>query len=104
MCHLGEIGAVFNLLRDLKIIESILPLIAQDQDVRLIEVALNALYEFLSLGERVAQPNPLLRMLENTVGFCERLEALQKHKSPDLYRLVVKLMQRFFTLEENNIF
>lgn len=104
MCHLGEIGAVFNLLRDLKIIENILPLIAQDQDVRLIEVALNALYEFLSLGERVAQPNPLLRMLENTVGFCERLETLQKHKSPDLYRLVVKLMQRFFTLEENNIF
>ncbi len=71
-----------------------------DADVKLMEVALMAIYELLAFMERIEQPNPFVLILERMPGCCEKLEQLQYHPSHEVYKLVVKIFQRFLSLEE----
>jgi hypothetical protein len=61
------------------------------------------MYELLAFVERIAQPNPFVRTIERTPGCCEKLEQLQYHPSQEVYKLVVKIFQRFLNLEEVTI-
>lgn len=79
MCHLGEVQSVFNVIMELKVLDTLVSFVMHEQDVRVLEIALIALFDLLGLGERVAQPNPIVRMLEHTIGCSERLEQLQRH-------------------------
>lgn len=72
----------------------------QEAEARLMEVALMTIYELLAFMERIAQPNPFVRIIERTPGCCEKLEQLQYHPSQEVYKLVVKIFQRFLNLEE----
>jgi hypothetical protein len=100
MSHMGDPKAVYTVLTELKVLDNLLHIISQDEDQRLLEVGLQALYDLLALAERVAQPNPFVRVLENAMGCFERLEALQHHESMEIYRFVIKIFQRFLNLEE----
>lgn len=61
MCHMGDVKLVYSTLVNLKIVEHVLAIItADDQEIKMLEVALTALFDFLGLGERVQQPNPFL--------------------------------------------
>ena len=104
MCHLGETALVYRTILELRVFDTYLALLADDGDAKLLEKALTTLYDILVVGERAAQPNPFLRMMESVPGCLERLEALQRHDSGEIYRLVLKIVQRFFTLEDENIF
>ena len=53
------------------------------------------------MAERVAQPNPLIKIMENTMGFYEKLEQLQHHECQEVYNTIVKIFQRFLHLEDD---
>ncbi len=64
MCHLGDVRIIYNVLVDLKVVENYIVLISQDDsDVRMLEVALLTLFDILSLGQRVEDPNPFVKMM-----------------------------------------
>jgi hypothetical protein len=53
----------------------------------------------LALGSKMGQSrNLVLEELKRMPGFLDRLETLQYHEDQDIYREVVKVLERFFPL------
>ena len=73
-------------------------------DLKIVTVALEALENFLQLGqddmkERNLNANPYAAMLVTNGGY-ELIEALQEHQSPELYNQSVSVIETYFDFEE----
>lgn len=73
-------------------------------DLKIVTVALEAIENFLQLGqddmkERGLNQNPYAAMLVTNGGY-ELIEALQEHQSPELYNQSVSVIETYFDFEE----
>uniref|UniRef100_A0A7S1W0F2 Importin subunit alpha n=1 Tax=Neobodo designis TaxID=312471 RepID=A0A7S1W0F2_NEODS len=73
-------------------------------DLKIVTVALEAIENFLQLGqddmkERCLSQNPYSAMLVTNGGY-ELIEALQEHSSPELYNQSVSVIETYFDFEE----
>lgn len=71
-------------------------------DVRIVSVALEGIENILKCGQRNLNPdstNPFVAIVE-MCGGVDRIEELQKHENPKIYDMAVKILEKYFGLED----
>lgn len=70
-------------------------------DAKTIEIALECLYQILSVGEKIKgkEKNPLVLDIFN-LNAVDKLEKLQYHDSEQVYENVSNLLQKYFEIQD----
>ena len=104
MSNLGDKNTVFNLYVQRNLTEYYARLLLETSQNKTIEITLDTLFTFLSVGQKMRQnensPNILLNLLIAIPGINETLEQLQYNESKVIYGKTVKLLQKYFELEQ----
>jgi len=93
---------LIKLLVDNGIIETMVDLLNTAEDPKIITVALESIHKILLCGlkyQNTSNKNPFLDHLES-LGAVPIIEKLQEHKSDDVYKASLKILENFFILNE----
>jgi len=76
------------------------------KDTKLIGVALEAIENILTVGDTISKTqksaeNPFVQMVEEAEGI-DRLEELQQHENNDIYQKSMKILEAYFSAEEDH--
>ena len=90
---------IIQFVEDLRVLPSLCSLLAED-DVRLVDMTLDAIERVLQVGAKIASPandniNPFVEQIEAANGVA-LLEELQDHESDKLYERAKKILETYF--------
>lgn len=70
-------------------------------------MALDTLYTLLNGGEKLktkaTDENVFLQHFQRIPGVIDRIEQLQYHQEERVYKKIVKLLEKYFTIEEEGV-
>lgn len=81
-----------KLLNEYPFLECLMQFLMTEEDGKCLEGGLHALYEVMKLGEKMKGQNVIMSRIEQQMGFLERLEALQKHPSQEVYQKLIRII------------
>ena len=72
------------------------------EDVTTLDIALECLYKLLLIGMKAAENNKNLMLKQlNEYNGAERIQELQHHKSMKIYQKAVKILTKFFVVDDS---
>jgi hypothetical protein len=101
MTYLGDPERVFLLFQQRKIVEYYALMIDNKSEVKSIEISLDCLYSIFGAGEKYKQngENMFIVSMNSIPGVIDRFEQLQYHNSEVIYQKIVRILQKYFKLE-----
>lgn len=75
-----------------------------DDDNKTLEAVLDSLFMVMSIGEKLKEKNSdsnaIVRHFQSIPSVLERIEQLQYHSSDIIYKKTIRIMQKYFKIED----